>query len=72
MTFWLRSRNVPEKYLGRFLYILCLQRDSYTAQLFPIVLLDTNNIGADCCMDFLENKKQTEESPCMILQIKMT
>lgn len=61
MTFCLWSSIVPQKYLGHFLYILCLQKDSYAAQLFPIVLLDTNNISSDCCMHFLEEVKQTEE-----------
>lgn len=61
-SFWLPSSTVPEKYLGHFLYILWLQRDSYAAQLFPVVLLDRNNISSDFCMHFLQEVKQTEET----------
>lgn len=58
---WVRSSTVPEKYLGSFLDFLCLQRDSYAAQLFPIVLLNMSNISSDCCIHFLDEVKKPEE-----------
>lgn len=76
MTFWQQSSTVPKKYLGRFLYTLCLQRDSHAAQLFPIVLLNTSKISSDCCIHFLEEVKQLRKLelvfPRIILQMKTT
>lgn len=54
---------------------VCRGTNSCPVQLFPVALLDTNNISSDRYIRWLEEVKETEEIrsniPCNILQMKV-